>query len=95
MHTRTPQYRQDQLEMLYLIGDLDQFPHIARRVEITWGDTACRKYLYGLTIDDSSRSHRQGFPLPILNTIVDLLDLHDVTFPQFIPTETCWDQLKS
>ena len=68
---------------------LVSFPHILKRLEALWGSDECRQYLSGLLIPD--RIDRKGFPFAVLSAIYSLLDLHDVTYPQFKPRSGLWD----
>jgi len=84
-----------QIRMYGLLNQLLQFPHICNRVEVMWGTIDCRKYLYGLAVDDFARDprpNRHGFPLETLSVIMDLLELHDMFYPRFGTIFKSWEQ---
>jgi len=71
-----------------LAVQFDKFPHIKSKLEWMWGTKECRKYLLSLKISDRPRN---GFPFAILIAIDDLIELHDITYPQWRPIDTVWD----
>lgn len=78
--------------MHHLLYRLRAFPHVVNRVEIQWGSRECRDYIFSLTIEDDTRVHRRGFPFDALNTLVELLTLHDYYYPFFVPIIKNWEQ---
>ena len=74
---------------LELIDKLEKFPHIQKKLWM-WGTTECRQYLASLTL--SNRPNRRGFPFEITLLIDDLIELHDMEYPQFAPARTVWDK---
>ena len=71
-----------------LLQQLGHYKHIQFRVELYWGTREFRPYIQELLTP--KRSNRKGFPLCDLQTILDLLELHDETFPQFKPKFDPW-----
>lgn len=78
----------DKMKREELINKLAKFPHIQNKMWM-WGNIECRQYLTGLKLTD--RPNRQGFPFEIALAIDDLIELHDLEYPQFVPAETIWD----
>ena len=60
-----------------------KFPHIYQRIKVVWGSDACRIYLNNL-ITDTRENSRQGFGHDYITTLIQILDKHDLEFPQFI-----------
>ena len=52
-----------------------QFPHVCRKVALTWGSDACAQYLNNLLICD--RETRQGFPLDIVEDLLLLYIINE------------------
>lgn len=61
------------------------YPHIAVKIRALWGTKECRVLLMSL-LNDSREGSRAGFPPNIGTTIISLLKVHDVKFPQFDDT---------
>lgn len=76
--------------MYVLSYRIRDFQHIAKRVERQWGTRGCRDYLHELTVEDRSRPPRKGFPLDVLDALVDLMYLHDEFYPNYVPTVYNW-----
>lgn len=74
--------------MEQLLQQLGSYKHIQFRVELYWGTRELRPYIQELLTP--ARSGRRGFPLCDLQTIQDLLELHDERFPQFKPKFDPW-----
>lgn len=90
---QTSRFPIDVLRMHALLHRLQNFQHVASRIELTWGTRDCREYLYKLTIDDPKQSViRRGFPFEVLDAIVDLIQLHDEFYPTFAPVVKPWEQ---
>ena len=67
----------------YFVEKLNNYPHIQRNVLKLWGSQKCSSYLASLTIVSPDRTDRQGFPLEDLETIKNLIEMHDDMFPKF------------
>ena len=46
------------------------FPHVANKIDWTWGTKECQEYLDTLVID--TRGNRQGFPVEVFKDILQL-----------------------
>lgn len=74
-----------------LIDTLSAYPHIQHKLETLWGTKDGRDFINGLIFNTSGRitssvdgiPKNQGFPLSVIQTITDILVLHDTQFPEF------------
>ena len=74
-------------EVKYQLSLLTGFSRIKNIIESTWGSTRCRKYLYGLIIDDRpgrDKSKVKGFPPQTYAAISNLFALHDERYPHLM-----------
>ena len=55
------------------------FPHISKKIIKVWGTPEFYDYSRTLLIDD--RGDRKGFPLEILQEIMEIISIHDKQFP--------------
>jgi hypothetical protein len=58
-----------------------KYPHIAKKVSMSWGSPEGRKLLVSL-LADSRDGARAGFPPSVAKEIFALLKQHDIKFPQ-------------
>ena len=58
----------------------EEMPHIATRLELLYGTDLFSKYIVDLLLD-SRDGGRAGFPLHIGSALVELSEIHDITFP--------------
>lgn len=58
-----------------------EFPHIARRLTVTWGQKAFSEYVNDL-INNRRDGHRQGFPKRIALALFNLMLKHDRCYPE-------------
>lgn len=74
---------------------LAQYPRVQANVLSTWGTSRGRETLTGLLVDDRDRfnSKVQGFPPEVYAALDNLLELHDLRFPQHKPKRDIWDIL--
>ncbi len=63
-------------------GLFSRYPHLAKKISMTWGTQECREILVSL-MSDSRSSVRTGFSHEDAKTIFMLLDRHDALYPQF------------
>lgn len=69
------------------------YPKVAEKISASWGTLQCRQYLDDLCIDDRCDAKpRLGFPFAMLMLIEDLLDEHDVAYPNFAIPKKPWDE---
>jgi len=68
---------------------LGNFLHITNKLSVLWGSKECRTYLHSLTISD--RPNRAGFPFDAIVAISSLIELHDKSFPEYLPKPSVWD----
>jgi len=54
------------------LRSLENFGHVAKRVQTTWGTQAAMDYLYEL-VHDTRNGQRSGFPLEVVEEIVLLM----------------------
>ena len=54
------------------LRSLEDFGHVAKRVQTTWGTQAAMDYLYEL-VHDTRNGQRSGFPLEVVEEIVLLM----------------------
>lgn len=74
-------------EVKYQLSLLTTFSRIKNTIESTWGSSKCRKYLWGLIIDDRpgrDKEKAKGFPPQVYAAITNLYSLHDERFPSLI-----------
>ena len=62
-----------------------QHPHIAARIQATWGDPLCASYMSDLIVP--SRGGHQGFNEAASGALVGLIELHDSLYP---PRHDIW-----
>lgn len=81
--------RKHQLEVLA------PYPRVQANVLSTWGTRRGRETLAGLLVDDRDRfnSRVKGFPAQVYTALDNLLELHDIRFPQHKPKSDIWDIL--
>lgn len=60
-----------------------KFPHIANRIKKIWGSDVCRNYLNTL-VTDTRDNTRVGFTQEQISIIIQLIDKHDLEFPQYV-----------
>jgi hypothetical protein len=65
------------------------YPHIAKKIAMSWGEVACRELLMSL-ISDSRDGARAGFSPQNAKTIFALLKRHDVLYPRFDKSSDIW-----
>jgi hypothetical protein len=69
----------------------ERFPHIGKQIATDWGTKGGLDYLEKLMVDDR-HGKRQGFPLEIYQSLMKLLELHNLTFPSLKQANTDpWD----
>lgn len=59
----------------------EKFPHIGRRLAVTWGRSEFSIYINDL-INNSRDGKRQGFPKEIVLALFKLMQAHDAEFPE-------------
>ena len=59
----------------------ERFPHIGMRLVPGWGTSKGLDYLESLFLDDRN-GKRRGFPLEAIQSLIRLLELHNLTFPE-------------
>ncbi len=58
------------------------YARILQRIELLWGSKEAINYLDSIFLGDSQdRSGRQGFPIEVMNEIVQLKQMHEFLFP--------------
>jgi hypothetical protein len=71
----------------------DAYPAVAEKLLALWGTEAFRTYAEGL-IQERTRVGRAGFPGNVLLAISELISIHDVQFPAFVPaTDSFWTSI--
>ena len=77
----------------YYLALLIDYPRIKLNIEDKWGSIQCRKYIFGLIVDDRDRpsSKVSGFPSKVVDAINELLKLHDEFYPDCKPPTSVWD----
>ena len=76
-----------------LIGKLDKFPHIQADLNMFWGKKEGRDYLTSLTV--TTRPNRAGFPFDAVMAIDELIDLHDLEYPNLKPLPgSVWETVR-
>jgi hypothetical protein len=65
----------------------ERFPHIGKQIATDWGTKQGLEYLEKLMVDDR-HGKRQGFPLEIYQSLMKLLELHNLTFPNLKKAST-------
>lgn len=69
---------------------IEQYPHTIAVIIATWGTVAFEKIINELTLD-LVRFNRRGFPDGPFRDLVDLKELHQLTYPELTPTFDPWD----
>lgn len=65
----------------------ERFPHIAKQIATDWGTPKGLEYFEKLMVDDR-QGKRQGFPLQAYQSLMKLLELHNLTFPSLKKAST-------
>lgn len=68
-------------EQQFTADFLKDFPHITTKIKNLWGTDLCRTYLTSLIMETRDNT-RQGFHKDYASTIIQILDKHDLEFPQ-------------
>ena len=64
----------------------ERFPHISKKIEVTWGHKECSEFINRL-LTDSRDGKRQGFPPEVGKALFKLMALHDELYP--LATASC------
>ena len=59
----------------------EELPHIASRLGLLYGTELFSRYILDLLMD-SRDGGRKGFPLHVGSALVELSEIHDITFPE-------------
>lgn len=65
-------------------SEIERHSHIVYNLGVSWGTQRGRNYIEELLFVEPGAT-RQGFSSEVFSEIQFLLNLHDSTFPQFIP----------
>lgn len=70
------------------------FERIGKALELRWGDKEFQPYMNSLL--GVGRPSRQGFPIDVLEALINLQQLHDTIFPEYVIHDpNNWSSMKS
>lgn len=84
-----PEYAEEKLNAIDTSELFATYPHIEKKIAMSWGEVACRELLMSL-ISDSRDGARAGFSPQNAKTIFALLKRHDVLYPRFDKSADIW-----